>query len=60
MNYKNNTVQLFNLKTDPGDQTDLSESQLEMVEKLRAMLHQWRKDVHAKMMASYPDYVPGK
>jgi arylsulfatase A len=54
--YENNTVQLFNLKTDPGEQHDLSASETGKVQELRAMLHAWRKDVNAEMPSPNPDY----
>lgn len=56
--YENNTVQLFNLKTDIGEQHDLSSSEPEKVCELRTMLHKWREDVNAQMMSPNPDYVP--
>ena len=47
--YENETVQLFNLKTDLGEQQDLSGLQPAMVEQLRSRLHAWRREVDAKM-----------
>jgi arylsulfatase A-like enzyme len=55
--YENNTVQLFNLENDIGEQHDLSASEPEMVEKLRNMLHKWRNDIDAQMMPPNPDYI---
>jgi len=57
--YENNTVQLFNLKTDIGEQYDLAASEPDKVKELRKMLHQWREDVNAQMMPPNPEYVPG-
>jgi len=54
--YENNTVQLFNLKNDMEEQHDLSSSEPKMVNKLREMLHNWRKQVNAKMMEPNPEY----
>jgi arylsulfatase A-like enzyme len=54
--YENNTVQLFNLKNDIEEQHDLSLSEPEMANKLRTMLHKWRKQVNAKMMDPNPEY----
>jgi len=54
--YENNTVQLFNLKNDIAEQHDLAKSEPEMVNKLRDMLHNWRKQVNAKMMDPNPEY----
>ncbi|MFP6672715.1 MAG: sulfatase/phosphatase domain-containing protein, partial [Pirellulaceae bacterium] len=58
--FENNTVQLFNLKKDIGEQNDLSETEPEKVAELRTLLKQWRKDVYARMMVPNPNYVPGK
>lgn len=55
--FENNTVQLFNLKKDLSEQHDLSQSEPEKVQELRAMLHKWRKEVNAEMMPPNPDYT---
>lgn len=55
--YENNTVQLFNLKNDIGEQHDLVNSEPEKVKELKDMLHQWRKDINAQMMPPNPDYA---
>jgi arylsulfatase A len=56
--YENNTVQLFDLSKDLEEKHDISKEQPEKVRELTAMLHQWRKDVNAKMMSPNPDYDP--
>ncbi len=56
--YENNTVQLFNLREDIGEQHDLSRVDPDRVARLRSRLHAWRKDVSARMMEPNPDYVP--
>ncbi len=56
--FENDTVQLFNLKQDIGEQNDLSRTKPEKVAQLRAMLRAWRKDVSARMMEPNPDYIP--
>ena len=58
--FENNTVQLFNLKEDIGEQNDLSGTEPEKVVELRTLLKSWRKDVYARMMVPNPDYVPAK
>lgn len=55
--YENNSVQLFNLKSDPGEQHDISRSEPEKVKELTGMLHAWRKNVSARMMPPNPDFV---
>ena len=54
--YENNTVQLFNLVKDPGEQNDLSLVEPEKVKKLQAMLNNWRKKVKAKSMLPNSEY----
>jgi arylsulfatase A-like enzyme len=54
--YENHTIQLFDLKNDPGEQHDLAASYPEKAEELRALLHQWREKVHAAEMHPNPDY----
>lgn len=58
--YENNTVQLFNLKADPGEQHDLSKSDPGKVRELKEMLHTWRTRVSAKMMPPNPAYMSSK
>ena len=55
--YENSTVQLFNLKSDIGEQHDLAQSEPERVQELRNLLRTWRQDVSAQMMDPNPDYT---
>lgn len=55
--YENQSVQLFNLRNDLGEQTDLAQPEPEKVNELRSRLHRWRCEVGARMMESNPDYV---
>ena len=48
--FENNTVQLFNLKDDPGEQNDLAQAQPKKVADLRERLLAWRQEVSAQMM----------
>ena len=54
--FENNTIQLFNLREDPGEQNDLSIEEPERVNKLRSLLTNWRKNVNAKMMLPNSEY----
>jgi arylsulfatase A len=54
--FENNTIQLYNLRNDVGEQRDLSQEQPERAEKMTAMLRQWRANVSAAMMEPNPDY----
>jgi arylsulfatase A-like enzyme len=49
--FENGTVQLFNLRDDPGEQDDLSQEQPETAERLKSKLHRWRASVAAEMPA---------
>ena len=55
--YENNTVQLFDLKEDINEKTDLAAKHPERVEQLRKMLHDWQKRTGAKMMKPNPDWM---
>jgi arylsulfatase A len=56
--YENDTVQLFNLKADPGEQHDLAQSEPAKAQQLTAMLHRWRTAVNAEMPTPNPNYNP--
>jgi len=47
--YENGNVQLFDLEKDLGEQNDLSKAKPEVTKKLLKMLHDWRREVDAKM-----------
>lgn len=48
--FENRTVQLFDLKNDPGEQHDLARARPDKAEELLAMLQAWRRRVDAQMM----------
>lgn len=52
--FENGTVQLFNLRTDPGEQQDLARAEPERAAEMKAMLHAWRRSVGAEMMEPNP------
>ncbi len=54
--FENETVQLFDLESDIGEQNDLSKTDPETTQKLKQRLHQWRKQVNAQMMKPNPDF----
>lgn len=56
--FENYTVQLFDLKTDPGEQHDLSSAEPGRVKKMQEMLHAWRKRIHANMPTPNAGYQP--
>ena len=49
--FENGTLQLFNLRLDPGEQHDLVEAEPQTAARLKAMLHAWRQSVAADMPA---------
>jgi arylsulfatase A len=58
--FENDTVQLFNLRDDVGEQRDLSREQPQLAKKMTAMLRQWRTSVSAAMTEPNPDYKPAQ
>lgn len=56
--YENGTVQLFDLENDIGERNDLSKTKPEVTKRLTRMLHDWRKNVDAKM--PYPKTATSK
>ena len=58
--FENNTVQLFNLAKDPGEQVDLAQTEPQKAAELLATLRGWRKKVSARMMPPNKDWKPSK
>jgi arylsulfatase A-like enzyme len=54
--FENGTVQLFNLRSDIGEQNDLSGIEVEKTNELLEKLHHWRTLTGAQMMMPNPDY----
>ncbi|MBW8040435.1 MAG: sulfatase-like hydrolase/transferase [Planctomycetes bacterium] len=52
--YEDKSVELYNLKTDIGEQHDLADEMPEKADQLRRMLHRWRRQMNARMPASEP------
>lgn len=55
-----NRFELYNLKEDIGEQTNLAKEMPEKVCKLKEMLQDWRNEVNAQMLTPNPDYDPKK
>ena len=53
-------VELFDVKQDLGELTDLAAKQPERVTELRKELHAWQKSVGAKFPTPNPEYDPAK
>jgi arylsulfatase A len=56
--YEDDHVELYNLKDDPGETTDLAKKQPEEAARLQKLLADWRKSVNAQMPTPNPDYKP--
>lgn len=57
---EDSSLQLFDLSTDPGEQSDLAKREPARVEELRAALAQWRTQVAARMPTPNPNYDPAR
>jgi arylsulfatase A-like enzyme len=58
--FEDNHVELFNLRDDPSEQTNLAAQQPEKAEALRQQLHAWRQSVGAAMPTPNPTYTGKK
>jgi arylsulfatase A len=54
--FENNTVQLFNLKNDIGEEHDLAAVKPDIARKLQTELSRWRIEVDAQMLKPNPLY----
>ena len=57
--YEDDRYELYDLASDPGEQTDMSASRPDLVAKLRKELEGFLASVHAKFPTKNPDYKPG-
>lgn len=53
-------VELYNLRTDIGEQSNLASEMPAKRDELRAQLHAWRKEVDAQMPSRNPNYDPSR
>jgi arylsulfatase A-like enzyme len=53
-------VELYNIKSDIGEQHDLASQEPERAARLRARLHAWRNEVGAQMPTPNPNYDPNR
>jgi hypothetical protein len=49
--FEDNRRELYNLREDPGEKSNLASKLPEKAEQLQARLHAWRKETAAKMPA---------
>lgn len=55
--FEDNRIELYNLKSDIEEKTDLTKDKPEKAEELKELLHQWRKNVGAQMPFPNPAYI---
>jgi len=58
--FEDHHVELYNLKDDLGESTDLAERFPKKATELRARLAAWRKDVSAQLPQPNPNYDPAR
>ncbi len=58
--FEDGRLELFNLMSDPGEQTDLASREPRVVERLRGELLAWQRQVGAKMPVPNPHYDPNQ
>jgi len=62
--FEDGSTRLYNLKTDLGEQTDLTAKHPERVAAMRRKLHAWYQETDAKFLSAKPDgpepWQPGK
>jgi arylsulfatase A-like enzyme len=54
--YEDNHIELYNLKNDPQEKTDLAAAESKKAGELKTRLNAWLKDVGAQMPTPNPDY----
>ncbi|MFC1604003.1 sulfatase [Planctomycetota bacterium] len=55
-----NEFELYNLKSDIGEQNNLAKKMPKRVEQLKKMLSDWRSEVNAQILSPNPNYNPQK
>jgi hypothetical protein len=58
--YEHGNLELYNLKDDVGETTNLADSMPDRAGAMRARLDRWRKQVDAKMPPANPDALPAE
>ena len=57
--YRDGSVQLFNLEKDLDEQNDVADQHPERVERMRTQLHNWYEDVDARFLRAKEDGPDG-
>lgn len=58
--FEDHRLELFNLKDDPSERTDLSKREFARAAELRAQLDHWRRDVGAQLPVTNPTFKAKK
>ncbi len=58
--YEDSRVELYNLRSDPGERKNLAAKMPARAAQLRQLLHAWRREVGARMPTPNPDYDPAR
>ena len=58
--HEDNSIRLYDLKNDLGEQNDLATKMPQKAAALRDELHRWRKSVDAQMPTPNPDHDPDR
>ena len=58
--FEDNSIELYNLRTDVGERNDLSGSESVKAAEMLAKLKKWQREVGAQMPLPNPDYDPKK
>lgn len=58
--FDSDTIELFNLASDPGETTNVAAGNMEHVNRLQEKLHAWQSDVGAVKTTVNPDYDSSK
>jgi arylsulfatase A-like enzyme len=58
--YEDGRLELFDLRTDPGERRNLIKAEPRRAGELHALLRKWRESVNASMPLPNPNYDPGK
>jgi hypothetical protein len=53
--YRDGSVQLFNLEQDLGEQNDVADRHPERVKRMRTQLHDWYDEVDARFLRARED-----
>jgi arylsulfatase A-like enzyme len=54
--FEDQSVELYNLRRDIGEEHDMAAQKPDLVERLQAKLHQWLEDVDARIPEPNPEY----